>query len=118
MSTAHHLSTIDLDRSDGLGRKPDPITMKSVSASVKRRFDLSEKIVNRRKLDTPTAIAHKRTSLTNSDLNRKWLSIAANWTIQPHCPSAQQFCDERLNRSVHQRSDLTFPTEVTFFKRT
>jgi hypothetical protein len=37
------------------GRKLDPITMKSVSASVKRRFDLTERIVNRRKLDTPTA---------------------------------------------------------------
>jgi Tfp pilus assembly protein PilV len=37
-------------------RKLCPITVKSVSASVKRRFVLTEKIVNRRKLDT-TAIA-------------------------------------------------------------
>jgi hypothetical protein len=35
------------------GRKLGSITMKSVSASVKRRFHLTEKIVNRRKLDTP-----------------------------------------------------------------
>jgi hypothetical protein len=40
-----------------LGRKLDPINVNSVSASVKRRFHSTEKIVNRRKLDTPTAIA-------------------------------------------------------------